>query len=259
MGGFSGQTAVVTGASSGVGRAIATAVAGEGATVMLVGRNPERLAAAAEEAGEGAVVQRADLTSDREVRALADRVRSELGGVDILVHAAAVIEVGSVGEAALDDLDRLYQTNLRAPYRLTQELLGSLRERQGQVVFVNSSAARNSGPNAAQYAATKGGLKAVADSLRAEVNQDGVRVLSLFLGRTATPMQAAVHEAEGRPYRPDLLIQPEDVARMLLGALALSRSAEVTDIAMRPMNKLQGLVLAHPAAYELLGTLPLSP
>jgi NADP-dependent 3-hydroxy acid dehydrogenase YdfG len=88
-----------------------------------------------------------------------------------------------------------------------------------------------------QYAATKHALRAVADSLRAEVNPAGVRVLSVFLGRTATPMQATVHQMEGRAYRPELLIQPQDVATLVLNTLSLPRTAEVTDIHLRPMIK----------------------
>jgi NAD(P)-dependent dehydrogenase (short-subunit alcohol dehydrogenase family) len=257
---LTGQRAVVTGASSGVGRAIAIALAREGATVMLVGRDPARLEAATAEAGNGAVAQRADLTRDEDLRALAERALEDLGGIDILVHAAAIIELGPVEEGQMDDFDRLYQTNLRAPYALTKALLGSLCMRGGQVVFVNSSAARNGGAaNAAQYAATKGGFAALADSLRAEVNEAGVRVLTLYLGRTATPMQTTVLESEGRICTPDALIQSEDAAEMVVGALSLPRTAEVTEIAMRPMRKLdslKGLALAYPGMQELLASLP---
>jgi NADP-dependent 3-hydroxy acid dehydrogenase YdfG len=103
---------------------------------------------------------------------------------------------------------------------------------------MNSSAGLSARAGVAQYAATKHALKAIADSLREEINDDGVRVLSVFLGRTATPMQAAVHEMEGREYYPELLLQPEDVASVIINALSLPRSAEVTDIIVRPLAKL---------------------
>jgi short-subunit dehydrogenase len=139
--------------------------------------------------------------------------------------------------ATADQLDRHYRTNLRAPYVLTQGLLPTLISRQGQVLFVNSSAGLAARANAGQYAASKHALKAVADSLREEVNPAGVRVLSLFLGRTASPMQAAVHAMEGRPYQPESLMQPEDVAALAVHALTLPRSIEVTEISMRPLLK----------------------
>ena len=102
---------------------------------------------------------------------------------------------------------------------------------------MNSSAGLTAKANAGQYAASKHALKAVADSLREEVNPSGVRVLSLFLGRTASPMQAAVHAMEARAYRPELLMQPEDVAAVAIHALTLPRSIEVTEISMRPLLK----------------------
>ena len=80
-------------------------------------------------------------------------------------------------------------------------------------------------------------MKALAEGLREEVNPSGVRVLSLFLGRTATPMQAWTYEQEGREYRPELLMQPADVASVVLNALLLPRTAEVTEIRMRPLVK----------------------
>jgi NADP-dependent 3-hydroxy acid dehydrogenase YdfG len=109
--------------------------------------------------------------------------------------------------------------------------------RKGQIVFINSSSGRHAKANAGHYGATKHALKGFADSLREEVNASGVRVLSLFLGRTATPMQAAIHEFEGRSYRPDALIQPEDVAFVVAASLSLARNAEITDISMRPLAK----------------------
>jgi NADP-dependent 3-hydroxy acid dehydrogenase YdfG len=113
-----------------------------------------------------------------------------------------------------------------------------LRSRQGQIVFINSSVAVvNARAKLGQYAASKHALKAIADSLREEVNADGLRVISVYPGRTATPMQAAVHEMEGRAYHPEHLMQPDDVAAMVINALSLPPSAEVTDIMIRPLTK----------------------
>jgi NADP-dependent 3-hydroxy acid dehydrogenase YdfG len=89
-------------------------------------------------------------------------------------------------------------------------------------------------PGSGQYSATKHGLKALADCLRAEVNSYGIRVISVFVGRTATPMQAAVHASEGRAYRPEKLIQPEDVASLVVHTLTLPPTVEVTALHLRP-------------------------
>lgn len=234
------QLAVVTGASSGVGKAIALALAAKGARLCLVGRKLETLQAVASAAGGDGSQHRcyvADLAVEGDVGRLLTSLAQDLAFLDILVHGAGVIGRGSVETAGADVLDDQYRVNLRAPYVLTQGLLPALRARRGQVLFVNSSAGLAARAGASQYAASKHGLKALADGLREEVNPDGVRVLSLFLGRTASPMQAGVHAVEGKPYRPELLMQPEDVAEMAVHALALPRTAEVTDISMRPALK----------------------
>ena len=113
-----------------------------------------------------------------------------------------------------------------------------LRKRRGQVVFINSTAGLNASAGVGLYSATKHALKALADSLRAEVNSDGVRVLSVYPGRTAIPMQAAIIASEGRAYLPEKLLQPDDVAATVVSALMLPRTAEVTDVKIRPLTKI---------------------
>jgi NADP-dependent 3-hydroxy acid dehydrogenase YdfG len=234
------QVAVVTGASSGIGKAIALGLAAQGASLCLVGRRLETVQSVAD-AAKGKASQhycyQADLAVDCEVDELIANIKRDIQSVDILVHGAGVIWLGPLEAATADQLDGHYKTNLRAPYVLTQGLLPALKSRQGQVLFVNSSAGLTARANAGQYAASKHALKAVADSLREEVNPAGVRVLSLFLGRTASPMQAAVYAMEGKAYHPELLMQPEDVAAMAIHALTLPRSIEVTEMSMRPLLK----------------------
>jgi short-subunit dehydrogenase len=157
--------------------------------------------------------------------------------VHVLVHCAGTIAIGTTGESRAEDLNRLYRINLLAPYLLTRGLLPNLTACAGQIVFVNSSAGLRAREGAAQYAATKHALRGFADSLRDEVNEDGVRVVSLFLGRTAGKVQAAVFEREGRPYDPSQLMQPDDVASVIAHTLGLPRTAEVTDIWLRSLKK----------------------
>lgn len=240
---FLDHLALVTGGGTGIGRAIALALAAGGAKVLLVGRRVQSLDAVAAEIrglGAEASVHPLDLTDDAAVRdvavrALAATLDRTAGRLDVLVHSAAVLKVGSTAEASLDDFDLQYRTNVRGPYLLTQALLPALRRARGQIVFVNSSAGLQAGAGVGQYAATKHALRAVADSLREEMNREGVRVLSVYPGRTATPMQEHLHRLEGKPYRPERLLQAEDVAAMVVQALALPRTAEVTEIRIRPM------------------------
>jgi NAD(P)-dependent dehydrogenase (short-subunit alcohol dehydrogenase family) len=127
--------------------------------------------------------------------------------------------------------------NLLGPYALIQQLLPQLIEAQGQVVFINSTQGLRATGEVGQYAATQHAVKAVADSLRDEVNARGVRVTSIFLGRTATERQRAIFALEGRPYPPERLIQPADVAQIVVSILQLAYTSEVTDVVLRPMQK----------------------
>ena len=233
-------TCVVTGASSGIGRAIARSLAKAGGTVYTVGRRGDELEAlAAGFEGSGALVPMvADLESDAELESLAAKVLEAGDGVDVLVHSAGAITGRGLDDLTISDLDHEYRVNLRAPFELTRRLLPAVRSARGQLVFVNSSAALHAGANNVSYAATKAGLTALADGVRADVNADGVRVLTVYVGRTATPMQEAVHEREGRMYRPELLLRPEDVADVVISALLIPRTGEITDISVRPMHLL---------------------
>jgi NAD(P)-dependent dehydrogenase (short-subunit alcohol dehydrogenase family) len=234
---LSGRVAVVTGAGGGIGRAIAEALAAEGALLCLVGRTASTVEATAARAGANALCYPTDLTDDGALMALVDRVQRDRDRVDVLVHCAGVHAMGTVAETPVSELDRQYRTNVRAPYLLTQALLSTLRRTRGQVVFVNSSVGMAARGRVGAYASSKHALRALADSLRDEVNTEGIRVLSVFLGRTASAMQAGVHAAEGREYRPHELLQPSDVATVVVTALSLPSTAEMTDVSIRPMRK----------------------
>ncbi len=234
------RIAVVTGASSGIGRAVAVALARTGYTVYAIGRNGNRLAKTVADAQSfsRAIAFPLDLTSDESLSSLVDFIVRDGGRVDVLFHGAGIIHQDLLQRARVEHFDQQYGINVRAPYVLTQRLLPLLIKARGQIVFVNSSAGLAvNRPEIAQYAATKHALKALADSLRAEVNPKGVRVLSIYLGRTATAMQETLFKQEDKPYHAESLLQPEDVATMVLAALALPSTAEATDISIRPMVK----------------------
>jgi NADP-dependent 3-hydroxy acid dehydrogenase YdfG len=232
--------AVIIGGGTGVGAAVATALARARASIYLIGRRLEKLeivAAKARNLGAEAACCSADISSSSGLLEISRRIKANVAHVDILVQNAAMYAASSIEDADLSDFDKQYQTNVRAPYALTQALLPMLKARRGQVVFINSSSALTAKPMTAQYDSTKHALKAIADSLRGEINKHGVRVLSVYLGRTASEMQERIHQMEGRAYRPELLLQPDDVASVVVNALSLPRTAEVTDISIRPMIK----------------------
>jgi NAD(P)-dependent dehydrogenase (short-subunit alcohol dehydrogenase family) len=236
---LAGRTALVTGASSGVGRAIALALARQSVNLCVVGRNQEGLfeTAAAAEQFSSVLKFQLDLTDDNNIQSLFQHFQ-EAGGLDILVHSAGIFHQDLMAQASVDDLDEQYAINVRAPYVLSQRFLPLLTAGRGQIVFINSSVGLSvRRPEVGQYAATKHALKAVADSLREEVNQNGVRVLTVYLGRTATPMQRALVQEEGSIYRTETLLQPIDIASVIVNLLSLPRTAEVTDVSIRPMMK----------------------
>jgi len=180
----------------------------------------------------------ADLTEDAEVDRLVEAAAREFGRVDILVHSAGTIGHGAVADSPVEGLDAQYRSNVRLPYRVTQAMLPLLRKTPGQIVFVNSSIVSGGArSNVSQFASTQHAVRAFADTLRQEVNGDGIRVLCVYPGRTATSRQARLYEKEGKTYKPELLLQPEDIATMVVTALALPDTAEVTDISIRPMRK----------------------
>jgi short-subunit dehydrogenase len=233
----SADVCVITGASSGIGRAIARAVATPGCTVIIVGRDHARLeetAASIREAGARPVSCVADLADARGVEAVAQCVRAAATGVDLLVHAAGDVAFGRLAEATSAQLDALVGINVRAPLVLTRELLPLVVARRGQIVFINSVAGVRARAGLGLYAATKHALKALADSLREEVSGDGVRVVSILPGRTATPMQERLCAREGQPYPPARHLSAEDVADVVTRLAASPPGVQLTDITIRP-------------------------
>ncbi|MGH3927674.1 MAG: SDR family NAD(P)-dependent oxidoreductase, partial [Pseudonocardiaceae bacterium] len=157
--------------------------------------------------------------------------------LDILVHAAGVYRRAQMAESTIADLDDQYRTNVRAPYQLTQAMLPALFRQGSDVVFINSTRGLSAGAGLGQYSASQHAVKAVADSLRAEINTHCVRVTTVHLGRTATPLQESILAVEGRSYKPERLIQPEDVADVVVAVITLPRRAQVTSVTLWPTEK----------------------
>ncbi len=221
---------VLTGAGSGIGLALARRLADRGDELVLVARSEARAAELADTFA-GAQVLVADLADPGTLNGLGRQVD---GPVHSLVHVAGVIELGRVDRLRLADWDEQLAVNLVAPAVLTRELLPHLREGRGTVVFVNSSAGLTANAEWSAYAASKHGLKAFADALREEEAGHGVRVSSVYPGRTATPMQAKVHEQEGREYDASAWATPETVADTILHVVDLPSDATVPDLRIRP-------------------------
>lgn len=232
--------AVVVGATGGIGRAITVRLARRAFRLYLLARDQNKLEALArevEQVGGEATIEAVDLANEGALEGLGAGIRGQERYVDCLIHAAGHIELEPIATSSRSSLSRHLSINFEAPYFLCRNLIKPLIAASGQIVFINSSAVQFPKPSTGQYAAGKHALKGFADSLRAELNPQGVRVLSIFPGRTATSMQRDIHAREERQYSPERLIQPDDVAAMIQASLELPPTAEVTEIHMRPMRK----------------------
>ncbi len=225
-------THLITGAGSGIGTAVAERLAERGDELWLLARDAGR-AKELERRFPGARTVVGDL-ADPEKLSWALSHQSLPDRLDSLLHIAGVVDLGEVGELTPKAWNRQLAANLVSPAELTRLLLPQLRLAQGHVVFLNSGAGLRANAQWGAYAASKHGLKALADALRWEESGNGVRVTTVYPGRTATPMQLKVHQQEGKEYDPDRWIAPETVATTVLTALDLPRDAEITDLSVRP-------------------------
>ena len=224
-------THFVTGAGAGIGQCVARRLAARGDELVLLARSTAR----AEDLAADFPVARAVVADLADPASLASALAGMLPErLDSLIHVAGTVDLGTVAEQPPEVWQRTLDVNLAAPAELTRLCLPALRAARGQVVFVNSGSGLRANPHWSSYAASKHGLRALADALRGEVREDGVRVTSVYPGRTATGMQAKVHEQEGREYDPSDWADPDSVATTVLMALDLPRDAEVTDLRVNP-------------------------
>ncbi|MGH3240543.1 MAG: SDR family oxidoreductase, partial [Spirillospora sp.] len=152
--------------------------------------------------------------------------------LDGVVHAAGMVHLAPVADMEADEWIQHLSVNLVSAAELTRLLLPALRAAEGHIVFVNSTAGLRANPEWSAYAASKFGLRALADSLRAE--EPSLRVTTVYPGRTATEMQRKVRAQEGHPYAEDDFAAPGTVARVLVSALETPRDAVVSDVTVRP-------------------------
>ena len=223
-------THLVTGAGSGIGAVLADRLLERGDDLVLVARSAERAHDLRSDV-PGTTVLVADLADASQVGALAGQLPDRL---DSVVHAGGMVELGPVAELTTEAWQEQLAVNVVAPAVLTRIALPALRSARGTVVFVNSGAGLSAGPHWSAYAASKHALRALADSLRAEEQENGVRVTSVYPGRTATPMQQKVHQQEGRAYDADAWIDPVTVAGAILHVLDLAPDATLSDLTLRP-------------------------
>ncbi|MBR9976016.1 MAG: SDR family oxidoreductase [Bacteroidetes bacterium] len=230
---FEGKTVWITGGGTGIGKGLASAFAREGAQVVISGRAAARIDAVAAEIGQGVRAIPCDVSDPGEVGAVIGRITESCGPVDILVNNAGLTVFKPFQSTSLEEFDALMSVNLRGPFLCTQAVLPSMIERGGgQIVMINSMAALQVFPSSSVYAATKGGLKWMADCLRLEVRKSGVRVLNVHPGATDTPIWPdSVRSKHGAR-----MMRPDDVADAILQACKAPISVMIEELVMQPVG-----------------------
>src|SRR6476646_4822894 len=230
-------TALVTGATEGIGRATALALGRAGYRVGICSRSSDKVAATLAELraqGVSAAGVAADVADPAQVRHLVDQVRAELGEIDVLLNNAGVLIARPLDELTLEDWDATMATNLRSLYLTTHLILPGMRTRRhGTIVNVASLAGRNGFVGGSAYSASKHAVLGVSRSLMLEVRKDNVRVIAICPGSVATGMlrdQAMLKPDHER------ILRPEDVAASILHVLTLPTSALVSELDIRPTN-----------------------
>lgn len=227
------DVALVTGAGRGIGRAIALALARQGAHVVAAARSADQIGSVAKEiiAGGGAATAiPVDIADERSVAALFQDVRERLGRLDVLVNNAGLGLYGPVRDFPVEEFDRVTAVNLRGTFLCCQQAMRLMVPRRaGYIINISSVVGFKGYPNQAAYTASKHGVMGLTKSLAVEAQESGIRVSAILPGGVDTEMAGQA--------RPDLdrsiLIQPEDIARTVLYLLSLSGRAHVDQICVR--------------------------
>jgi NAD(P)-dependent dehydrogenase (short-subunit alcohol dehydrogenase family) len=231
---LAGQVALVTGAGRGIGRAVASALAREGAAVGLAARSATELEAVAreiEQAGGRALAMPADVRHESSVEALARRALGEWGHVDVLVNAAGVAAFAPVTDSKLDDWDQMLAVNLRGAVLCCRALLPAMTgRRRGTIINVGSVVTSRSLTGSAAYTASKYGLLGFSRVLAEEMRPHGVRVGVLSAGATDTPLWDAM---PGAPPR-ERMLRADQVAEAALLMAALAPNATLEELTLLP-------------------------
>lgn len=226
-----GQTAVVTGAGRGIGRAVARTLAAEGVRVALAARTDEEIAAAAEDirAADGAALAiPTDVTDDADVSELFRRTREEFGQVDLLVNNAGITTTGNLWELSTDEWQRIIDVNLTGTFRCTREALdgGMLEREAGTIVNMSSLTGKVGFAGASAYGASKRGVQGLTNALAKELKETDVRVSSVCPGQVRTDMTDSIAAVD----RLDI----EDVTDVVVFLATRPPSAYVPEVVLVP-------------------------
>ena len=230
---LSGRTAVVTGASRGIGAGIASALSECGARVVILARNEAKLRERAASL-KGTIPIACDVTRPESVAAAAKRITGELGGApDILVNNAGIFGVSMIEETSTDFFIETINTDLVGPFLFVRSFLGDMKKRgAGHVVTIGSVADRTIYTGNAAYSAAKFGVRAMHEVLRAELRGTGVRATLVSPASTDTTIwdSVTITDPGGRPHSTRSMLDPDDVVRAVMFALTQPARVNVDEL-----------------------------
>jgi NADP-dependent 3-hydroxy acid dehydrogenase YdfG len=231
------RVAVITGASSGIGEAIARVLVAEGYRVALLARRLERISSLADELRNGTIAIQADVTDRDSIVAAAERVRQELGGADVLINNAGVMLTAPFTSDKRTEHRQMVETNLLGAMTVTEVFLDQLRAKGGDLVNISSVAGRVAPAGFAAYSATKWGINGWSEALRVELQPD-IRVMVIEPGAVATELSDHITDDESkrvaREYRDSVAMPPEDIAEVIAFALGRPKRITLNEILVRP-------------------------
>jgi 3-oxoacyl-[acyl-carrier protein] reductase len=237
---ITGQNAVITGASRGIGRAAAIALAKVGVNVAVTARNAEELASLVAECsalGVKAVAYPVDATDAGAVYAMRDSMLAEFGSCDILVNNAGVAKYGSLAEHTVEDYDWMMNTNVRSTFLFTHAFVPNMLERKsGCLIFVSSQAGVAGFPNEAVYCATKHAQVGFACAMDGELRPHNIKVSIIEPGGVRTTFAFGTGRTEDMPALANMS-EAEDVADAIVFAAQQPPKTRVLNIGMRPMSE----------------------
>ncbi|MGB6648706.1 MAG: SDR family NAD(P)-dependent oxidoreductase [Bacteroidota bacterium] len=228
---LAGKSAIVTGGSKGIGKAIAFALGSEGANLIVTARTRKDLDATVEEFKKSGLSARGipcDISSEPEVNSLIESAVSSLGKIDILVNNAGMGVFKPVAEMTVQDFDTMWGVNMRGVFLATHAVLPHMiKASAGHVVNISSLAGKNSFKGGAGYCATKWALRGFANSLMLEVRDHNIRVVTVFPGSVDTSFSSGGKKGKN-------ITQPEDVAEAVVFAVTAPQRSMFSEIDVRP-------------------------
>jgi len=230
--------AVVTGGGSGIGRAIATAFAREGAEVIITGRSAERLEQAAAGIGHGVRAVPADVTAEDDVRRLFDAACADGARLDVLVNSAGAFAGGVVDDLALSDWQRVMDVNVTGTFLCSREAFRRMRPHgRGRVINIGSIAGSRVREHSAAYSASKHAVWGLTQAFAVDGRDDGLAVTCLNPGNTLVERRADGVAVAGRDLGPEPMMSAEDVARLAVMTAALPADVTLLEATLLPVSQ----------------------